>query len=157
MNTKQINHWLTFAANIGVILGILLLVFELQQNRDLMKAQIRTEISNGIYDLFTLTAANPQLADLLYRADNGEKLTPAEHFQYKSRTKAMFRYFENVNYQYRQGLYEESEYEKQKAAWKNFLNSSKIAVSIWCDYRTTVSDGLMSEVDSLLDKNKCMP
>jgi hypothetical protein len=157
MNTNKITHWLTFAANIGVILGILLLVFELQQNRDLMKAQMRTEISNGIYDLFTLTAVNPQLADLLYRAEKGEKLTPAEHFQYMSRTKAMFRYFENVNYQYRQGLYEESEYDKQKAAWKNYLNNSKIAVSIWCDYRTSVSDGLMSEIDSLLDKNKCIP
>ena len=120
MNTNKITHWLTFAANIGVILGILLLVFELQQNRDLMKAQMRTEISNGIYDLFTLTAVNPQLADLLYRAEKGEKLTPAEHFQYMSRTKAMFRYFENVNYQYRQGLYEESEYDKQKTAWKNY-------------------------------------
>ena len=157
MNTHKINNWLTFAANIGVILGILLLVFELQQNRDLMKAQIRTEISNGIYDLFTLTAVNPQLADVLSRANNGETLTPAEHLQFTSRTKAMFRYFENVNYQYRQGLYEKSEYDKQKAAWKNYLNNSKIAVSIWCDYRTSVSDGLMSEIDSLLDKKKCTP
>lgn len=157
MNTKQINQWLTFAANIGVIFGILLLVFELQQNRDLMKAQIRTEISKGIFDLFTLTAENPQLADLLYRADKGEKLTPAEHFQYTSRTRAMFRYFENVNYQYRQGLYEKTEYEKQTKAWQKYLNNSKIAVSIWCDYRATVSEGLMLEIDSLLISKKCSP
>ena len=69
----------------------------------------------------------------------------------------MFRYFENVNYQYRQGLYEQSEYDKQKSAWKNYLNKSKIAVSIWCDYRTTVSEGLMLEIDSLLETNKCGP
>ena len=39
MESERLNRWLTLGANLGVLVGILLLVFELNQNRDLVRAQ----------------------------------------------------------------------------------------------------------------------
>ena len=67
----------------------------------------------------------------------------------------MIRYFENVNYQYRMGLYEQSEYERQRSAWQNYLAISPAAVGVWCRYRNTVSEELQRELASLLTTYTC--
>ena len=41
MKTGTINQWVTLGANIGVLLGILLLAYELNQNNQLMEAEAR--------------------------------------------------------------------------------------------------------------------
>lgn len=40
MNMDQVNKWLVLLTNIGVLIGIVLLVLELQQNTDLMRAEM---------------------------------------------------------------------------------------------------------------------
>ena len=37
-NTKKANRWLTLGANIGVLIGIFLLAYELAQNREAVQA-----------------------------------------------------------------------------------------------------------------------
>jgi len=49
------------------------------------------------------------------RAGRGEQLTGDEQFQFRLRSNALFRYWEDVHYQYRLGLYDEEEYSRQKA------------------------------------------
>ncbi len=53
---------------------------------------------------------------MLRRAGRGEQLTDDEHLQFQLRSNALLRYWEDVHYQYRLGLYDEVEYERQKAA-----------------------------------------
>lgn len=155
MNDSRIAHWVSIGANAAVFVGLILLVLELQQTRDLTRAQIRDELSDGIFDLLMYTADNPQLADLMVRADNGEELTPAEYFQFASRTRAMYRYFENVHYQYRRGLYETSEFQRQTVAWENYLGRSKVAVEVWCTYQHTVSEEFAETLNRLLTNYTC--
>ena len=154
MDKDNLNRWLTLGANLGVLVGILLLILELDQTREMMRAQTRNEISVGIVDLMSQVATDPQLANLIRRADSGDNLTPDEYVQYNHRSAAMFRYFENVHYQYRQGLYDESEYSKQKDAWKEYFSNATTPV-IWCNYRNTVSAEFMAEIDSLLTTDSC--
>ena len=40
MESPKLQDWLTLVANLGVIIGIVLLVLEIRQNTDLMRAQI---------------------------------------------------------------------------------------------------------------------
>ncbi|MDX1508250.1 MAG: hypothetical protein R3358_08215 [Woeseiaceae bacterium] len=155
MNDSRFTQWLSIGANLAVFVGLILLVYELNQTRELTKAQIRDEMSDGIFDLFMHTAGNEQLADVLVRGNAGEELSPSEQFQFQSRTRAMFRYFENVNYQYRMGLYERPEYERQTRAWQNYLAISPAAVDVWCSYRETVSAEAEKEIDSLLTTYTC--
>ena len=155
MTTDRINRWLTLGGNAAVLLGLLLLVYELNQTRELTRAQMRAEISSGIYDLLAMTADNEQLADLMVRADSGQPLTEAEEFQFNSRTRAMFRYFENVHYQYRVGLYDEAEFEKQRLAWGNYMNGSARAPGVWCSYQNLVSTEFAAEINALLTSDPC--
>ena len=40
MDSNRVNRWLTLVANFGVLFGLLLLVFEIRQNTDMMQAQM---------------------------------------------------------------------------------------------------------------------
>ncbi len=155
MSEGRLANWVSVGANLAVFAGLVLLILELQQTRELTRAQIRHELFGGIFDLLMYTADNPQLADLMVRADSGEELTPAEHFQYASRIRAMYRYFENVHYQYRAGLYETSEFQRQTVAWKNYVGRSEAAVEIWCSYQHTVAEDFADTLNGLLTTYRC--
>ena len=129
MTSDQTARWLSTLANVGVIVGIVLLVFELGQTRDLMRAQTRHDLSNSIVELLLVIAENPQLADVMHRGDAGEELSPAERYQYLTRSRALFRYWENVHYQYREGLYDRVEFDSQRDAWAGYLGASSGAAS----------------------------
>ena len=155
MDSDRVNRWLTLGANLGVLLGIVLLIVELDQNRDMMRAQIRHELAMGIVDLLQTPANNKQLAHILFRAQSGEELTPAEAFQFELRTNALFRYWEDVHYQYRVGLYDDVEFSKQRDAWKASLAGSLQAVRYWCKVRPLYSPEFSSDMDNLIVDETC--
>jgi hypothetical protein len=155
MKAKRVNQWLSLGANFGVLIGIILLLAELDQNSTMMRAQARHAVSQGIVDLLSLSANNEQLASLLRRADSGEALTPDEYLQFQHRSFALFRYLEDLHYQYRLGLYDDAEYLAQKEAWTAYLNISEAAVTAWCAYRPTVSPEFRAEVDNVLSRYSC--
>ncbi len=148
-------RWITIGANLGVLLGLFLLLAELAQNRDMMRAQIRHELSMGIVDLLQTPANNAQLADILLRGISGEELTATELFQFELRTNALFRYWEDVHYQYRAGLYDDTEFAKQRDAWKASLARSRLAVDYWCNVRVLYSPEFAQEIDSLHVNSPC--
>ncbi len=52
MDFGKVNRWLTLAANLGVLGGIILILIELNQNSDLMRAQMTQERANHLVDMF---------------------------------------------------------------------------------------------------------
>jgi len=40
MNVDRLNRWITLGANIGILVGLVLVVYEIRQNSDLVRAQI---------------------------------------------------------------------------------------------------------------------
>jgi hypothetical protein len=72
---------------------------QLQQNRTLMRAQVRHQLAATIVDLLNTPASNSQLASLLRRGAAGEKLTDDEEFQFRLRSNALLRYWEDVHYE----------------------------------------------------------
>jgi len=155
--SDRLTRWLTIGANLGVLISLLLLIAELAQNRDMMRAQVRHELSMGIVDLLQTPASNAQLADVLLRGISGEELSPAELFQFELRTNALFRYWEDVHYQYRAGLYDDSEFERQRGAWEASLSRSPLAVDYWCKVRLQYSPDFAQEIDTILAQDQCNP
>lgn len=47
METDKLNGWLVLAANVGVIVGLLLLVYEIRQNTELMRGEIHSIRAEG--------------------------------------------------------------------------------------------------------------
>ncbi len=106
MSKERLMQWIALAANAGTIVGLLMVIMQLQQNRTLMRAQVRHELASTIVDLLNTPASNSQLASVLRRGGLGEPLTDDEQFQFRLRSNALFRYWEDVHYQYRNGLYD---------------------------------------------------
>jgi hypothetical protein len=155
VDIDRLNRWLTLGANIGVLFGIVFLIFELNQTSEMNRGETRNQVASELSELLRDVGNNPQLAELIVRAESGDELTPGEDMQYRQRILSMLRYFENVHYQYRQGLYDEDEFSTQKEAWRKVYASSKTTVDIWCDYRMTFSPGFRRDFDDLLNKFQC--
>ena len=155
MESDRLTRWLTLAANLAVLVGIVLIIVELDQTRDMMRAQTRHDMAAGIVDLLQTPASNEQLASVLYRAHSGDELTPTELFQFHMRTNALLRYWEDVHYQYRVGLYDEIEFGRQRAAWKASFARSARQTEYWCQVRLLYSPEFMAEIDSLIRENSC--
>lgn len=49
-------------ANVATLVSVLLVLMQLQQNRDLMRAQVRHDLLEGIVELLNGSAGNVQLA-----------------------------------------------------------------------------------------------
>lgn len=155
MDSDRLNRWLTLGANIGVLVGIILLIVELDQNREAVQAQTRANLSQGIVDYLGLVAGNAQLASLRRRIDSGEEATIDEQYQYETITRALVRYWENVHYQYRQGLYDDAEFAAHREAIRDYFAYSKAIVEFWCGSKHGMSREFAEEIDGLLTTYTC--
>ena len=150
MRKERLIQLIALAANCVTILGLVLVIVQLRQNRTLMRAQVRHELASTIVDLLNSSATNSQLAGVLRRGNLGEQLTADEEFQFRLRSNALLRYWEDVHYQFRLGLYDEVEYSRQKAAWKATFASSVGFVKYWSEVRSLYSPHFAAEIDGLL-------
>ena len=142
-------------ANVGVLCGILLLAYELAQNRQMMRAQTRNELSRGLTEVLSLTAVGDELADMVVRANRGEELTATESYRLGTRSELVFRYWENVHYQYRQDLYDESEFSRHRDTMEAVLTEDPSLIGFWCGERMLYSEPFMIMIDELLERHEC--
>ena len=155
MDESRVGRWLAVGANVGVLFGLLLVVLQLQQNREFTRAQIRHEIAMGIVDQLQEQSGNSQLVGVIRRGSVGEELTADELLQFQMRSNALLRYWENVHYQYRHGLYDEVEFARHRAAWGRSLAGNKGMVQYWCENRDLYSPPFRDDLDSVLTVYKC--
>ncbi len=110
MDSGKVNQMLTLGANFGVLIGIILILIELNQNADLMRAQMTQERANHLvekYDAIIHSDFWPAIAAKRAEANSREDwiaaLTPEEY------QRVLFTYYRDINdvanqfYQYQQG------------------------------------------------------
>jgi hypothetical protein len=115
MNTKNLNQWLTLGANLGVLIGIILLIAELNQNSTLMRAQIFNDrTDHGIAQFMTMAESSElsEIDALLLSSGFPEnatafsELTEAQKHQYYWLIRADRYRVENLLYQQSLGILE---------------------------------------------------
>jgi len=115
LESDRLNKWLTLVANFGVVIGLALLIFEIQQNNVLMLAQIEQSRSLslvewrrqlvledvGIHEIFARFdgVTDPDAARQVF-----QQLTPAERSRLETEFAADIYDMENVFAQYERGL-----------------------------------------------------
>ncbi len=154
MRKIELGQAIGILANLGVLVGILLLVYELSQNRQMMQAQTRTALAESISDRLFAIYSDQNLAGLWARGSAGEELSEAERNQFDGLRVAIYRYFENVHYQYRTGLYDEEEFAAQREQWR-MLFSRKGVVDHWCRSQESYSPEFAAEIEQLLPAGAC--
>ena len=81
MDTDRLNRWLTLGANIGVLVGIILLVIEVRQNNENLVAQQRATYHASFSDLWGMAAEDSELAEIIGKELGGEALSRTEFIQ----------------------------------------------------------------------------
>lgn len=112
MDTDRLNRWLTLVANIGVLIGIFLLILEINQNNDLMRIQIEQSRSESFLAWQRQAVADDSIARFLVRIGNPEdfslesfqQLSPAEQIRARYLISSNFYDFENTYAQYERGF-----------------------------------------------------
>lgn len=153
----RISSAISLTANIVTVVGLVIVVLQLYQSQRMTRAQTRHELSSVIVTILSDTANNPQLAGVIYRGAKGLPLTPVEQFQFEERSNAVLRYWEDVHYQYRMGLYDEEEFDRHRDAWAATIRQSKGFVEYWCRVRQLYSPAFANEMNRLLPSGACAP
>ena len=113
MKTNTFITLSTATANIGVLVGLVFLIFELRQTSAIALSEIRQERTLSIIDEYTSYAKDEQFNSLLHRAiDNADFDSVSEKEWGQIRHYELARGFrlEDVFFQYQGGLIDESAY-----------------------------------------------
>ena len=158
MDTDRLNRWLTLAANVGVIAGIIFLGFELRQNSELMRAQSRTEMSQDVVNLLTLNVSDASYLDAIDRGLLGEELTELEQVQFRRTYNAWIWHWNNLAYQHRVGLYDDAEYSLQIDVVRDDIGRLPGLKRHWCNHsRRNASSALIGAIEGPSNGDFCNP
>lgn len=155
MKKLELGQIIGILANVGVLVGILLLVYELSQSREMMRAQTRNDLSQNVIQLFISDMSDSELSDLIRRGLAGDELSENESWRFDRRMNAWFRYWENVHYQYRAGLYDEIEFATQLEAIAVAAARDPGWAEYWCRRGFVYSPEFAAEFDGLLTTYQC--
>ena len=155
MKKIDLGQTLQLLGNLGVIVGILLLVYELNQNSEMTRAQTRNELSQGLIEILMGISGDDESASIVLRGDRGEELTEIARQRYENMTISQLRYHENVYYQYRSGLYDETEYLAQREMWRINVFAEKGLAELFCELRHGFSPEFVAEIDGILTTYRC--
>lgn len=96
MKKLDLGQMIAILANVGVILGIVFLAFELRQNNDLLGVQVRSiQIDQQLANP-NLILENPLLASILWKIEQNEALTGEEELMMTAMALRVMRQIEYV-------------------------------------------------------------
>jgi hypothetical protein len=130
MKKIDVGQSLTLLANVGVLAGLLLLVYELNQNREITKAQLRSDYADQVIGQLEVIYANPELAELMFDLGCVETTFVCEsvaQFRFDMYWDGRFRSWESLHFQYRSGLYDDIEFQATTSGWKELLTIPRVA------------------------------
>ena len=116
MDSDRLNLWLTLAANLAVLVGLVFLGVEINQNNEMMRAQTRSGITDAIIDNVKMYM-DPRVIVANQKRRSGQPLSDEESALLNSLASATLRLWENTHYQYRNGLFDDAEFEADLAVW----------------------------------------
>ncbi|MEE8429569.1 MAG: hypothetical protein V3S33_08730, partial [Gammaproteobacteria bacterium] len=104
MDSNQVKKWLTLIANIGVLFGLALVAFELQQNSELMRIQINQARADAAMLSNEQLFNSPYLPSIILKSQQGSELSGEERIRYINWFRAINRNQDNILSQYFAGM-----------------------------------------------------
>jgi hypothetical protein len=145
MDTDKINRWLTLAANVGVLAGIIFLAMELQQNNEILSAQARRDQLDARSAAGALIIANADLSKITYKVSNGDKLTPYEEYRFGRWAYQVFRNWEWQYDEYLEGTL--SEEDLPINGWVGQFRRFPMLQTVWGKRKANLSPEFVQFID----------
>jgi hypothetical protein len=154
MKKLDLGQTVSIVANLGVIAGIAFLAIEINQANQLARSQTRSEISSSLTTLVQELASDPELAALWVYADDPDSLSESENAQLYLSWVALFRIWENMHYQYRNGLFEDAEFEAEREVWRASVQDEYFR-RFFCRVNAQFSPDFIREIEALMPSSDC--
>jgi hypothetical protein len=113
MDIEKTNHWLTLVTNVGVLIGIGLLVYELNQNTNLMRAEMHAMRAEAKATRQMEQANSGEVTRIMFEARSAgfpgnsealDALTPLDRFRYSAFISGLNETVQNWHYQCQEDL-----------------------------------------------------
>jgi hypothetical protein len=147
----RMNQWLSVLANVGVLIGVFVVAYELRQNTIAMEASSRQEFAAQDIAYLSTALDTSIVAVALNKIERSEPLTDLELSQIVNRQHMNFRIFENAFYQYQKGALEPQE-------WRRYVqiidylfcdDQPQRAKDMWEQFRPGFVTGFVRVVDQI--------
>ena len=115
MNLDSTNRWLTLAANVGVLAGIIFLAYEIQQNTAATRLEAAGNFQSSFAEIELLIAGNPEFAELLRKGREGEEISSAEELRLFVFYGNVLRQWQFTHFQYLSDALDEDIWQGQRA------------------------------------------
>jgi len=149
--SSRIQSWLTLAANLGVIVSILLLAYEINQSTNATIAAASEGLTEHSLAFTSARLDNEVVARATYKSRHGQELDEFEHDQLVLLQHMNFRLFESAYLQFDRGLYEKSEWERYERIIASLLNKNQHAIEMWSETSGGWSADFAEEVERIRD------
>jgi hypothetical protein len=140
---------------VAIVLGLILVAYELRQNTKMMQAQTRTQITEEVVELFSVNMNDRDYANVLVRGNNLEELSAVEQYQYYRHRSAWANYWVNVAYQHKMGMYDEAEFLQQMTNIRRDMEIFPGLKVHWCAWRNRASRELIEALEGDLSGSYC--
>ncbi len=100
MSIDKTNKWLSVIANLGVVIGIVFLAYELRQNTISTDLEVASNYQSSFSEIELLIAGDSEFSALLLKGRSGEELSDQEQLRLAVFYTNVLRQWQNVHYQY---------------------------------------------------------
>ena len=114
-----------------------------------MRAQTRSGVSDAIIDNIKL-GMDPRVIAAYQNQANGKALSAEEEFLLDAMANATLRLWENTHYQYRNGLFDDAEFEADLVVWREQMMTPEYRKH-WEARRNTYSEAFRRQIDDLIE------
>ena len=147
MSIDKINSWLTLVANLGVLVGIIFLAFELQQNTNISRSGEYRENVQEINNWRALLASDPELTRIFsdYMQGDIDELSGNDQSRLYQLVQTLLGIYDNAYFSYQLGIMGESE-------WARFRRGTCDHVSRMETLNINFSRWLTDDFSSYIDE-----
>ena len=152
MNISKLNNWISLVANLGVLIGLFVLIVELNQNTRVAESTAYQGLINRIAELNQIEATDAEFAEILHRGiADASTLTPIETGRMISFSRVIYRHGDLAYYQFQTDLMNEARLISALGPVRAWL-SSEIGKQGWESMRPNFTDEYVDYIERMMSE-----
>ena len=150
MTAEKVNTCLSLGANIGVVIGLGIVIFEINQNTEMMQSQINQSRTDTAISEQQAVYNSDYIPALVVKTDKGEQLSDEESVRFAAYFRAYNRNMDNQFWQYNQGLLGDNIPRSIQGASREVIAGNSYGLKYWDRQKFSYTDEYVSFVEEAI-------
>ena len=150
MNLDRLNRWMTLAANIGVLAGIIFFAFELRQNTTTSRLQAASEFQGSFSEIEFFIAQSPEFAELLVKGRTGAEVNGADQLRLTVFYGNVLRTWQNTYFLYRSKALDKNIWQGSQTRLTQILKEDRGLLTHWRNNKSQFSSDFNEMIGSII-------